>query len=391
MGFPAAAASLQAHGCAEGLNVVEGNRGLFDGLDAAGTHSTAELAKALNAPVILVVNATKATRTAAACVLGCQRMDPELRVAGVILNEVANGRHEAVLRESIEKVCGIPVVGAIRRLRECLLPGRHLGLVTPAEHSASGALERQLAEEVAPGLDLAAILALCERSACAAAAEKRPAAGATVTVGYLKDRAFTFYYPENLEALEGAGARLAQIDSLNAAALPEGLDALYIGGGFPETNAGALSGNPGFLRALGDAAGRGLPVYAECGGLMLLSRAIHMSGTAYPMAGVLPFEVEVCSTPQGHGYVEARVDRANPFLPVGLAFRGHEFHYSRALAGGPPPETACAIERGAGCFPGRDGVVTHRVWASYTHIHAAGVPAWADGMLHAAREYKGLQ
>ena len=394
MDFPAVATSLQTHGCADGLNIIEGNRGLFDGVDSSGTHSTAELAKALNAPVLLVINATKATRTGAACVFGCQRLDPAVRVVGVILNSVANPRHESVLRTAIEQVCGIPVLGAIRRLRECLLPARHLGLVTPAEHPAAAALEQQLSDEVASSLNLSAILAVCGTGAWASAgplSEPLAAPREIVTIGYIKDRAFTFYYPENLEALEAAGAKLAQVNSLNAPALPSDLDALYIGGGFPETNAGALSGNSAFLRALDDATKRGLPVYAECGGLMLLSRAIRASGATHPMAGVLPFEVEVRPVPQGHGYVRARVDCQNPFFPIGLEFKGHEFHYSRVLPGGPMPDTACALERGTGCLESRDGVLIRNVWASYTHIHALSVPAWADGLMAAARRHKGAR
>jgi cobyrinic acid a,c-diamide synthase len=386
MGFQGAAASFAAHGCADGLNIIEGNRGVFDGADTSGTHSTAELAKAIDAPVLLVIDATKATRTVAACVLGCQKLDPAVRFAGVILNSVATTRHERVLREAIEQVCGIPVLGSIHRLADGLLPQRHLGLITPAEYPFAAALENQLMSGVAASLDLERILG------CARAANPIADAGAAspalrsqpLTIGYIKDRAFTFYYPENLEALEAAGAKLAPIDSLTAPDLPEQLDALYIGGGFPETHADALAGNPGFLRALNDRAARGLPVYAECGGLMLLSRAIRTGGTAHQMAGVLPFEVEVCPSPQGHGYVQAKVDRQNPFFPVGLELKGHEFHYSRVLPASPAPPTACAVERGTGCFEGRDGVIANNVWAGYTHIHALGMPAWADGLMRAA-------
>jgi cobyrinic acid a,c-diamide synthase len=389
MGLAGVAASMRANGCAGGLNIIEGNRGVFDGADARGTHSTAELAKAIDAPVLLVVNATKATRTLAACVLGCQKLDPAVRFAGVVLNFVGTPRHERVVRAAIEDACGIPVLGAVRRLSDCLMSHRHLGLVPPAEHPSSAALEEQLAGGVAAFLDFDRILG------CARAALPLPYTGAvpaaprprTVTIGYVRDRAFTFYYPENLEALEAAGAKLEPIDSLFAQGLPGELDALYIGGGFPETHAAELAGNQAFLRAIEDAAGGGLPIYAECGGLMLLSRAIHTGGACHRMAGVLPFEVEVCPSPQGHGYVRAKVDRQNPFFPAGLELKGHEFHYSRVLPCDEPP-TACAVERGGGCFPGRDGVCVRNVWASYMHIHALGVPAWAEGLVQAAANYK---
>jgi len=203
----------------------------------------------------------------------------------------------------------------------------------------------------------------------------------------VSDRAFSFYYPENLEALEAAGAELVPVSSLVPNPLPGGLDALYIGGGFPETHAAALSANTEFLGSLRAAAAAGMPVWAECGGLMALSRAIRWRGGRWAMAGVLPFEVEVLSRPQGHGYTTLRVDRPNPFLPQGTELRGHEFHYSR-IAKGDRPETACAVERGAGCYQARDGVIAGNVWAGYTHLHATGSPQWAPALVRAAMLFK---
>ena len=387
MGFPRAVESFARHAVPDGLNVIEGNRGLYDGSDARGTHSTAELAKALDAPVLLVVNASKVTRTAAAVVLGCQRMDPAVRIAGVVLNQVARPRHEAVLREAIESVCGIPVLGALPRVSgENPLPGRHLGLVPPAEHTRSAELRATLLD-LAAHFDLDRIAGLpCPK---AATAGLRPAAQrerrAHCRIGYLRDSAFTFYYPENLEALEDGGAELVPVSALSGEPLPPDLHALYIGGGFPETHAAALAQNRAFLASLKTAAQSGLPIYAECGGLMLLSRAILWQGGNYPMAGVLPFSVEVCPTPQGHGYARLRIDRANPFFPQGALLAGHEFHYSRIVPEDAPLPTAAAVERGTGTYAGRDGVVIHNVWASYTHIHAVATPEWAAGLLNAAQ------
>lgn len=392
MGFPTAVASLTRHALPGGLNIVEGNRGLYDGVDPEGTHSTAELAKALGAPVILVVNATKVTRTAAACVLGCQRLDPEVRIAGVVLNQVAGRRHERVLREAVESVCGLPVLGVLPRAQgEALLPGRHLGLVTPQEHPRIEELRQNVLGLVEGRLDFERIWAVALRAPALGQAEACPTAlyGQGLKVGYLNDSAFTFYYPENLEALEGAGAELAPLPALSGSALPGDLDALYIGGGFPETHGAALSARTIFLESLKQCAQSGLPIYAECGGLMLLSRAIRWEGRRYPVAGVLPFEVEVCSSPQGHGYTLLSVDQANPFFPVGLTLRGHEFHYSRVAPGGEMPVTACAVQRGAGCCHGRDGVVAGSVWASYTHLHVLATPEWAPGVLGAAWRFRG--
>jgi len=373
------------------LAIVEGNRGLYDGVDAAGTHSTAELAKALDAPILLVVGARKVTRTVAALVLGCQTLDPAARIAGVVLNQVHGSRHEAVMRDAITLACGIPVVGVVPRIGgETPLPGRHLGLVTPAEHGDRDELAVRLAELVAPGLDLQAILGLARdaRPVQWPGGSTRDAAdGAGLRVGYVTDSAFTFYYPENLEALSEAGAELVPVSSLDAASLPPDLDALYIGGGFPETHAARLAANRPFLADLRRRAGEGLPVYAECGGLMLLARSLRQGGRVHEMAGVLPCDVELCAAPQGHGYAELTVDRPNPFFPAGLSIRGHEFHYSRLVSGGDGPDTACAVRRGVGVSAGRDAIVTANVWASYTHVHAQATPEWADGLLGAARAH----
>jgi cobyrinic acid a,c-diamide synthase len=389
MGFPKAVGSFALHALPGGLNLIEGNRGLYDGSDARGTHSTAELAKALGTPVLLVVNATKVTRTLAALVLGCQKLDPEVPMAGVILNQVSGTRHERVLREAIESVTGLPVLGVLPRAdTDALLPGRHLGLVTPQEHPQIESLRTNLLALTEGHLDLAGLLGIAGRAprlrGHPETGEGLPD-GRGLKIGYLKDSAFTFYYPENLEALERAGVTLEPLSALSATGLPADLDALYMGGGFPETHAARLTANRAFLESVRRAAAGGLPIYAECGGLMLLARAIQWRGATYAMAGALPIEVEVRSTPQGHGYAELAVDRPNSFFPPGTRLRGHEFHYSRILPDSQPLETACAVERGSGTYPGRDGIIAQEIWASYTHLHALATPEWAAGLLKAAR------
>jgi cobyrinic acid a,c-diamide synthase len=388
MGFDGAAGSFARHADPGGLNLIEGNRGLYDGVDSRGTHSTAALARTLEAPVILVVNAAKVTRTAAASVLGCRMLDPRLRIAGVVLNRIAGDRHAAVLREAIEDVCAIPVLGALPKSGGILLPARHLGLVTPIECLGIAELEREILAFAEGRLDLEAIwnIAADVPALAPPAAITRPPAAARVPIGYLRDRAFSFYYPENLEALEAAGAEVVPVSSLLPNALPRGLRALYIGGGFPETHAAVLAANTELLGNIRAAAGAGMPIWAECGGLMALSQAIRWRGGRWPMAGVLPFEVEVLARPQGHGYTALRVDRPNPFLPLGTELRGHEFHYSRIVEG-QRPETACAVLRGAGCYDGREGVTVGNVWAGYTHLHATGTPEWAPALVRAAHNW----
>lgn len=404
--------------------VVEGNRGLHDGLDARGTHSTAGLARLIDAPVVLVVDVTKATRTVAASVLGCQLLDRDLRLAGVILNRVGTSRQEALVREAVTEVTGLPVVGAIRRLTDADLPSRHLGLVTSVEHPRAREMLERVASLVEAHVDLDQVLDIAAtaapaarapgeapspRTAAAASAAPDAAAGSCVTdasraarapraatgrearvrIGVLRDRAFSFYYPENLEALEAAGAEVVPISPLADPELPP-IDALYAGGGFPEVHAAELAANRPLRKALRGAVDDGLPVWAECGGLMYLSRAVIWKQAAHDMVGVLPFRVEQLERPQGHGYVEAHVDRDNPFLAVGTELRGHEFHYSRVAAddlegGGGRPETVLALRRGAGFAGGRDGVRRRNVVAAYTHVHAAGAPVWATGLVAAAR------
>jgi cobyrinic acid a,c-diamide synthase len=387
-------AARQGGGPMAALNVIEGNRGLFDGTDAEGTHSTAALAKLLAAPVVLVINARKMTATAAALVRGCQAMDPGLTLAGVVLNQVAGRRHADVARDAIERACGVPVLGVIPRVDNSdLLPGRHLGLVPPIELSKIAGVAEAIRQIAREHLDLDRLLA-CAGAAPAGVVDEPPQSGARfpdapsrrVTIGYVSDPAFSFYYPENLEALEARGATLVPLSSLAGGGLPPGLSALYIGGGFPETHAPAIAANRAFLESLRAGARRGLPIFAECGGLMLLADAFSWQGRRHAMAGVLPVEIEVMEAPQGHGYVVLSVDRPNPFFPVGLELRAHEFHYSRIA--GQPADTVCAVLRGTGCGGGRDAIVIDQVWASYAHLHAAGAPAWADGMIRAARGYR---
>jgi cobyrinic acid a,c-diamide synthase len=367
------------------LALVEGNRGLFDGLDAEGSHSTAELAKLLRAPVVLVVDVTKVTRTAAAMVLGCRELDRSLQLSGVVLNRVGSRRHEQVVREAIEAAGGPPGLGAIPRLAGEAFPARHLGLVTAAEHARREEALARASEAVARYLDVEALLTLARSAPRIQFVARPPAAPpAPTTIAVLRDQALSFYYPENLEALEEAGAALRFVSPLADAALPEA-DAVYVGGGFPEVYAERLARNLRFRRALREAVAAGLPVYAECGGLMYLAKELRVDGTSYPMAGVLDLTVEQTSRPAGHGYVIGRVEEENPFFARGTTLRGHEFHYSRIVAGDDRLASILRLERGTGLGEGRDGIVVGSVWASYLHLHALGTPDWAPALVALAR------
>lgn len=388
-------ALVERHAQAADALLIEGNRGLFDGLDAQGTYSTAELAKLLWVPVVLVLDCTMTTRTAAALVLGCQHFDPEINLAGVILNQVARPRHEAILRNSIEHYCRVPVLGALPRLKCAVFPERHMGLVPPPEHRAA-VRAVQAAQELAERyLDLPGLWQVASQAPPLPPASRPlyPETGShpsLVRIGVIRDAAFQFYYPENLEALEQAGARLIFLSALADPELPPDLDALYLGGGFPETNAAALSQNHTFRASVRRAADLGMPLYAECGGLMYLGRSIQtVQGESYPMAGLLPYDFLMGKSPQGHGYTVLEVAKDNPFFPRGARLKGHEFHYSRLHPEpGPGANLVFHLTRGAGICDHRDGFVYKNVLATYTHLHALGAPEWAPALVRQAREHQ---
>ena len=370
------------------LCLIEGNRGLYDGVDVQGSFSTAELAKFLRAPVILVLDATKATRTVAALVLGCVRFDPDVNIAGVVLNQVAGKRHEQILRGSIERYCGIPVMGVVPREKHDFFPERHLGLVPPQESVDAEASMNFAARKIGDALDLDALLAVAESAGPLGrpvSTEKRALpTGEPVVIGVVRDSAFQFYYPENLEALKDNGAVIREISSFDDAPLNE-VDALYIGGGFPETHLEVLAGNHGFRESLRREIEAGLPVYAECGGLMFLCRAIAHRQSFYPMVGVFPFDVELEAKPQGHGYTVMECVGENPYFPKGTEIRGHEFHYSRIVGADAAYPYIFHLTKGHGIVAGRDGMCYKNVLASYSHIHAVGNERWAEALVRAAR------
>jgi cobyrinic acid a,c-diamide synthase len=386
--------SFHAHSRPDDIAVIEGNRGLYDGIDREGHTSSAEVAKLLKAPVVLCVDATKMTRTAAAIIGGCAGFDREVQLRGVILNRVAGPRHEAILRECIEHHCGIPVLGAVPKLDAHHFPERHMGLVPTPEHG--GAVEALDAAATLADryLDMAALERLartagpCPPPDSVAPAAASPSGSDRPRIGVLRDAAFQFYYPDNIDALERAGAETVFLSAFSDDRLPP-LDGLYIGGGFPETHAAALGENRGLLRDLRERAASGMPIYAECGGLMYLGEALVIEGRTYPMSGVLPVVFGLAPRPQGLGYTVVTVERENPYFSVGTELRGHEFRYSKVLEWrGDAADMVFGMRRGTGFVGNRDGLRYKRVLATYTHIHALGVPAWAPALVANARAYR---
>jgi cobyrinic acid a,c-diamide synthase len=373
------------------ISIIEGNRGIHDGKDEEGKHSTAELARLLRAPVVLVVDCTKTTRTIAAMVKGCIDFDPGVRIAGVILNKLAGERHKNVISNSIEKYCGVPILGAIPKLdgEAGPIPGRHLGLVTPAEFESQDMLESRLYKIAENYLSIDEIIKKANNADKfdTLKTEARIKTKPHVKVGYFKDSVFTFYYPENLESLEESGVELIPISSLSDPSLPD-IDGLYIGGGFPETHAERLSENRSLMDSVRSASENSMPIYAECGGLIYLCKSLKWNNRTHIMAGLFDIDLEMSERPAGHGYVEAVVDNNNPFFETGATIKGHEFHYSRPNSKFENYPTCLDIKRGIGIGKGRDGVLYRNCFAAYTHIHAKGVPEWAVSFIGIARTYK---
>lgn len=374
--------------------LIEGNRGLFDGMDRDGTFSTAELAKLLKAPVILIADCSMATRTVAAAILGCQHFDSDVAIRGVILNRIGGNRHESLVRSTIEERCGIPVLGAVPKIKEGFFPQRHMGLIPPREYPQASRAIEQAAAIADRYLDVDRLWGIAQDAPVLRFDDIKDGdasltgSSGKLRIGFIRDSAFWFYYPDNLEAIEAAGASLVECSALNDREIPQ-VDALYIGGGFPETHAAALAANIGFRNSLREAVEAGLPVYAECGGLMYLGRELVVGEQTFPMAGVFPIRLVVEGTPQGHGYTILKVDRRNPYFQTGETLHGHEFHYSRIADGEQGAvDFAFDVARGHGIQGRRDGLSYRNVLATYSHIHAAGTKGWVNALLGQAEAYR---
>lgn len=375
------------------IALIEGNRGLFDGLDRDGCCSTAELGKTIKAPVIIIVDVTMCTRTVAALVMGCQKLDPDLHIAGVILNRVAGARQKALITDAVEHYCGLPVLGAVPKLKEGIFPERHMGLV-PCQERAQAEKAIEWARTVAEDhLDLDRLWNIAHTSESIdtsvnySSGQINKKGVGQPRIGFIRDCSFWFYYPENLEKLKELGADLVEVNSIEDRVLPD-LDALYIGGGFPETKAELLAQNIHFKESLKNMIEKGLPVYAECGGLIYLGESLFAEGNEYPMVGALPVKFVMEKKPQGHGYTIMEADSENPYYSEGEIIKGHEFHYSRPVIGEEDQiNTAFNVKRGHGFDGKRDGIYRKNLFATYTHIHSAGYSQWGERFVQKACQY----
>ena len=390
-----------AHGHDADVCLVEGNKGLYDGLALDGANSNAALARLLDLPVILVLDARGMTRGIAPLILGYQAFERDIKIAGVILNRLGGSRHESKLRAVIEHYTDVAVLGAVHEDPQLALVERHLGLMPANEAAGADQLIAGIAERIERQADLDRLLAITANAVrLPAPPAPAPAPAATLAIAIAQDAAFGFYYTDDLEALKAAGAELLPFDALKDPQLPP-CDALFIGGGFPESFLAELAANASLRAEIRAAIEAGLPTYAECGGLMYLAQSIAWNGAAQPMVGAIPGEIVMHPKPVGRGYVILKPTAEHPWnhaagaerRPASAEFSGaihaHEFHYSEIR--GLPADTRYAykVERGHGIDGRSDGIVRHNMLASYTHLRATAGCDWPRRFVEFARACRG--
>jgi len=383
------------------IGLIEGNKGLFDGVDVEGTDSNAALASMLAAPVVLVIDTGGMTRGIAPLIRGYLDFDPDVYIGGVILNKVGGARHEAKLRAALERYTDAEVLGAIGRDAALEIPERHLGLIPANEASGPAAADTmisRLADSISAGVDLKRIMEISKATSLPAGMKGALSPSQTfgsssdVRIAIARDAAFGFYYPDDIDAFERAGAELIPFDTLNDAHLPEA-DGLFIGGGFPETHLEALSANQSMLTDIRDALATGMPAYAECGGLMYLSRSIQWRGEQRDMVGAVPADVSVGKRPQGRGYMVVEDSGKNPWpqlsdtdkrKPDGIPV--HEFHYAKLENLGEDQVFAHRVLRGTGIDGNHDGLVINNLLAGFAHHRNTAANPWVERFVEFVRE-----
>jgi cobyrinic acid a,c-diamide synthase len=386
-----------ALGCAGAeVAVVEGVMGLFDGADGGSeAGSTAAVAKLLNAPVILVIDAKGQARSVAALIKGFAEFDPALTVAGVILNRVASPRHAELLRAAHASVPGLPpLLGVLPREPQIALPERYLGLVTAEAAPENVVFYERLADWFEAGVDVEQLLN-CRSGLLPAMPEDRrlepaPTIAEKVRIAVARDAAFSFCYPENLELLEAAGAEIEFFSPLRNHHLPAGVSGLYLPGGYPELYAPQLAANLSLLQAIRAAALAGMPIYAECGGLIYLSGGVSGSATDHfqPFVALFPAQARMLPQRKALGYRQITFRFDTILGPAGTVARGHEFHYSE-VAIAPEVPRSYAVSRADGQILDDEGYALNNVLASYVHLHFASHPTLAAALVQSCRRWNG--
>jgi cobyrinic acid a,c-diamide synthase len=370
------------------ISLIEGNKGLYDGLDLEGGNSNAALAKLLGAPVVLVIDARGMTRGVAPLILGYQAFDPDIRIAGVILNNLGGSRHESKLRAVIEHYTDVEVIGAVQHDPSMQIAERHLGLVPANEQQAALARIRHVGERVAAQVDVDRLLAIAD-SAPDVTIPTPPVAGASaerVRIGIAHDQAFGFYYSEDLDTLRASNVELIDIDTLHAEVFPD-VDGFIIGGGFPEVFMDELEANVALRAGIRNAIEAGLPTYAECGGLMYLSRSVSWQGQTREMVGVVPGDSIMHERPVGRGYARLQPTGEDRWQET-ASIPAHEFHYS-SLENLPADSIyAYHVKRGHGIDGQHDGYQQYNLLAAYVHRRGTGAQGWIAPFLKQVRAHK---
>ncbi|OQX09302.1 MAG: cobyrinic acid a,c-diamide synthase [Thiothrix lacustris] len=384
--------TVQHYAASADIALIEANKGLYDGMALDGSDSNAAVAKLTRSPVILVVDSRGMTRGVAPLLLGYQAFDPDVQIAGIIFNRVGGARHASKLREAVEHYTDIKVLGAVQNNPEMEIEERHLGLMPSNESSAAATQIARIRDLVAEQVDLSALRTIANEaktlllpSPLAGGEATRSSVwdgvgmgGTPLRIGICQDPAFAFYYPGDLEALQAAGAELVSVNTLKDTALPA-LDGLFIGGGFPETQMHALAANVSMRESIRNAIENGLPTYAECGGLMYLSRSLVWNGEQVPMVGIIPGDAVMHAKPQGRGYVKLQETADMPW-PGGDAqavINAHEFHYSCLENLTAQGRFAYRMRRGTGIDGQYDGWIYRNLLASYTHMRDTAQCHWA--------------
>jgi cobyrinic acid a,c-diamide synthase len=375
------------------FNLVEGNKGLYDGLALDGSNSNAALAHLLKLPVVLVIDARGMTRGIAPLILGYQAFDKNINIAGVILNNLGGSRHESKLREVIEHYTDVPVIGAIQHNKNLTIIERHLGLMPSNESKESTARINALGAAIESQVDLDRLLSLSKQEPLTApqtATITAFPAPVKIRIGVAQDSAFGFYYADDFDALVQAGAEIVPFDTIKDHQLPA-VDALFIGGGFPEVFAAELEANTSMRKSIAQAINSGMPVYAECGGLMYLSRQITYKGRTHSMVGAIPGDVVMHDRPVGRGYVHLTENSQHPWPQTNSnskEIKAHEFHYSSLE--NMPADSAYAyrVTRGHGIDGKHDGYIKNNLLASYAHLRSTAGNQWATRFVTHIRQTK---
>jgi cobyrinic acid a,c-diamide synthase len=377
--------TYQHHLAGADIAFVEGNKGLFDGVALDGSNANAAMAKLLNLPVVLVINCQGFSRGIAPLLLGYQQFDPALNYAGVILNQVGGSRHEQKLIAATEHYTDFNILGVVQRDPQLVIPERHLGLVPANESQQAMATINYLAAKVRQSIDLDSLKQVTQSETVAPPRRPVSRSDSTIKVAVARDAAFGFYYPDDLEAMQALGAEVIFFDTMKDSHLPAA-DALFIGGGFPETHLKELARNQSMLDSIKQAIEAGLPTYAECGGLMYLCDSIAWQGSEEKMVGVIPASIEMHSRPQGRGQVVFQETQHMPWPErLDQPVCAHEFHYAQ-LHPKEPLKFAYSVQRGYGIDGDSDGVLHHNLLASFIHRRHTSAGRWVDRFLTFARQ-----